>query len=177
MGNVMRKLDLVALTASGKAADKLHEFLVGLREDAADGIAGGAAAVFHKKADNLETTADAAVTLATVMTLANSLKAKMNVHLASTGITGFHAAASAETIAAVDATTQLTANALLIELKTDYNTHLSEAGVHLNNDGTNLVTAADATDLATSIALANDIKAVFNAHVVAAMSTPPIEAP
>jgi len=177
VGNVMRKLDLVALTASGKAAEKLHEFLVNMREDVADGIAGGDATIFHKRADELENTADAAVTLATVITLANSLKARMNVHLASEGVTGFHAAASAETIAAVDATDQGTANTLLNELKADYNTHLSESGVHLNNDSSNAVSATDATDLASSITLANEIKADFNAHSAAAMSTPPIEAP
>lgn len=177
MGNELRKLDLVALTASGKAAEKLHLFLANMREDVAAGIAGGAATIFHKKADDLENTPDAAVTLATVLTLANSLKAKMNVHLASEGVTGFHAAASAQTIAAADATDQGTANTLLNELKADYNTHLSEAGVHLNNDGTNDVTSANASDLGTSITLANEIKADFNAHVAAAMSTPPVEAP
>lgn len=176
MGTDLRKLDLVALSASGKAAEKLHAFLVGLREDAAAGIGGGDATIFHKKSDDLETTANAS-DLATVIVLANSLKSRMNIHLASTGITGVHATASAETIASATASDQTTANALLNELKTDYNTHLSESAVHLNNDGTNDVTSANATDLATSITLANEIKADFNAHVVAAMSTPPIEAP
>lgn len=176
MGNVLRKLDLVALTASGKAAEKLHEFLVNMREDVAAGIAGGDATIFHKRADDLEVTADAS-DLPTVIALANALKATMNSHLASNGLTGFHATASAETIVAVDASSQGTANTLLNELKADYNTHLSESGVHLNNDGTNAVSSADAADLGTSITLANEIKADFNAHAVSAMSTPAVEAP
>ncbi len=175
MGAKMRKLDLLAIAASGKAAEKLHEFLVGMREDVADGIAGGNTAIFHKKVDELEVTADAS-DLATVITLANSLKDKMNAHFASTGTDGVHASASAEEVTSTDADDQTSANTLLNEIKSDYNDHLTESGVHLNNDSTNAVSSADASDLGTSITLANEIKTDYNAHVAAAMSTPAIEA-
>lgn len=176
MGQDLRKLDLIALTASQTATEKLFAFLVGLREDAALGVAGGDTTIFHKAQDVLETNANA-TDLPTVITLANALKVKINNHFASTGTTGVHATASAETIAAADATDQGTANTLCNELKADYNTHLSEASVHLNNDGTNTVTSADATDLASSITLVNEIKADYNLHVVSVINTPPIEAP
>lgn len=174
MGAELRKLDLIALTASGNAAEKLFDFLVGLREDAAAGVAGGDTTIFHKRIDTLENIADA-TDLPTVLVLANSLRAKIVAHLASTGVTGAHAAASAEAIAAPVATDQGTVETLLTELKADFNTHLSESGVHLNDDGTNTVAAADATNLATSLTLANEIKADWNAHVVSAMATPPVE--
>lgn len=177
MGTTLRKLDILALSASGDAAEKFRDWLENLREDVAAGMGGGDATVFHKVLldESTETTADAAVTLATVIALANSLKVHMNVHLASTGVAGVHMTASAETIAAADADDQTSANTLLNELKADYNTHLSESGVHINDDSTNTVSAANATDLATSITLANEIKADYNAHIAAVMATPPIE--
>jgi len=116
----------------------------------------------------VEGTADAAVTLATVLTLANSLRPKVIDHLASYGDVGAHRAASAAAVAAPIATDQGTANTLLTELKADFNTHLIEAGVHMVNDATNTIVAADATNLATSITLANAVKAAYNAHIAAA---------
>lgn len=177
MGNTMRKLDLMAVSASGAASEKLRNFLENMREDVAAGMGGGDATVFHKTQldGSLETTADAAVTLATVLTLANSLRAKLITHWASTGVHGVHMTASAQAFTAPAATDQTTANALLNEEKADYNTHLSESGVHINDDSTNTVTAADATDLASSITLANEIKADYNAHIAAVMSTPLVE--
>jgi len=172
MGRNLRKLDIIAVTASKAACDKLHEYLRDIREDVANAWAGDTT-VFHKVQleNSLEKNADAAVTLATVLTLANSLRGHTITHLASTGYTGVHVAASAAAITSPEATDQTTANALLIELKTDFNSHLTEAGVHINNDATNTVTAADATDLATSIALANDIKAQYNAHIISTMAS------
>jgi hypothetical protein len=169
-------LDLTALTASGKATEYLHAFLVGLREDAAAGLGGGDTTVFHKKEDVLENTANAS-DLPTVITLANSLKAKLNAHFPSTGVTGVHMIASTETIAAADASDQTTANTLINEFKLDYNNHRTESNVHINDDTVNVVSATAAIDLATSIALVNEVKTDYNAHIVAAMSTPPIEAP
>jgi len=176
VGAMLTKLNLIALSASGDAAEKLRLQFQNMREDIAAGLGGGDATIFHKTqlVDSLETTADA-TDLATVLVLANSLKALMNTHLASTGFHGVHLAASAETIAAADATNAATSYTLLNELKADYNTHNSEAGVHINNDTTNAVSSADATDLATSLTLANEIKADFNAHIVAVMSTPLVE--
>jgi len=176
VGTTLRKLDLIALTSSGAAAEKLRNWLQNLREDVAAGMGGGDATVFHKNqlASSLETTPDA-TDLASAIALANSLKDHMNIHLASTGLSGVHMAASAETIAAADATDAASSYTLLNELKADYNTHLTEAGVHVNNDGTNDVTSADATDLGSSLTLANEIKADYNAHIVAVMATPLIE--
>ena len=177
MGKLLRKLDLTALSASGNAARELRDWLEAAREDIAEGMGGGDATVFHKTQldGSLETTADAAVTLATVLTLANSLRALIITHWASTGYHGVHMTASAQAFTAPVATDQTEANALLTEMKADYNTHLSESGVHINDDSTNTVTSANATDLASSIALANEIKADYNAHIVAIMATPLVE--
>jgi len=60
-------------------------------------------------------------------------------------------------------------------MKGAYNTHLSEAGVHLNDDSTNVVASADATDQASLDTLLNEMKADYNAHVVSAMAAGYIE--
>ncbi len=173
MGSNLRKLDLIALTASKAATDKLFAVLTGLREDQALALAGDTS-IFHKAVTSFENNDDAS-DLASVITLANSLKAKVNPHLASTGIEGAHLTASAEAIAAVDATDLATAQTLLNEIKADFNTHLTESGVHINDDGTNTVTAVDATNQATAEALANEIKADYNAHIAVTMASPVIE--
>lgn len=177
MGHGLTKGDLIALTASGNAAEKLHDFLSGLRADAEAALAGDA--LFHTSqpigAEGAEALADAS-DLPTAVALANSLKARINVHLASTGLEGSHRAASAEVIAAADATDLASAITLANEIKADYNTHLAEAGVHITNDGTNDVTAVNAADQATLETLLNEIKADYNAHIALAtvMATPPI---
>ncbi len=173
MGRDLRKLDLIALTSSKNAADVLFDVLTGLREDQALALAGDTS-IFHKAVTSFENTIDA-TDLPEVITLANSLKAKVNVHLASTGIEGAHLVASAEAIAAADATDQTTVNTLLNEIKADFNTHLTESGIHINDDGTNTVTAAAATNLATSLTLANEIKADHNAHIAVTMASPVIK--
>lgn len=151
--------------------NKLRNDVVQCFVAAAEAAATAATVPYHKcnpASITVEATADAAVTLATVLTLANSLRNKIMAHLASGGDVGAHRTASAETIAAVVATDQGSANTLLNELKADFNTHLAEAGVHIITDATNTIVAADATNLATSITLANAVKAAFNAHIAAA---------
>lgn len=174
MGQTLRKLDIMAIAASGEATTLLRNFLLNLREDCAEAI-GGTTAIFHKGVVNNSLSKSADPTdLPTSLVVANSLKVLFNDHFASTGTNGAHAAASAETIAADDATDQSTAETLADELKADFNTHLTESGVHLNND-TNTVATANATDLATLIALLTALIAAYNVHIVAAMSTPWIE--
>lgn len=175
MGQLLRKLDLIALTASGDAANKLRNWLQNIREDVANAIA-GTTSVFHKGIDegSLERNADA-TDLPTALVLVNSLRTIVVAHLASTGFQGAHAVASGEAIAAPVATDLATAETLANELKADYNTHLTESGVHLNNDSTNAVSSADATDLGTLLTLVNEIKADSNAHVAAAMSASYVE--
>jgi len=169
MGQMLRKLDIIALTASKSAADKLAEFLQNAKADIVSAIAGDT--IYHQGTLDGDTTtlADATV-LASVIALANELKGLLNTHLPSTGNGGVHRAASAEEITSPDADDQASANLLLNEMKADYNTHLSESGVHVNDDTTNTVTAANATDLGTSVTLVNDIKAVYNAHVIVSIS-------
>jgi len=170
----LRRLDVLAVAASGQAAKELHTFLKLLREDVVDAIA-GVTTIFHKNESTLEFD-DNATDLPTALVLVNSLRALIVAHLASEGIEGAHRAASAETIAEPAATDQTSAEDLANELKADYNTHLTEAGVHVNNDSTNDVTSADATDLASLLTLVNEIKADYNAHVASVMQTPKIEA-
>lgn len=175
MGQDLRKLDIIALTASGKAAEKLRLWLIALREDTVNALA-GVTTIYHKTVldNSTEKNADAS-DQDTANTLANSLKVLMNIHLPSTGNSGVHRAASAEAIAALDATDLGTAIILANELKADYNTHLSEAGVHIQNDTANAVGAADASDLPTLQALLNEIKADYNTHVVSSMAAGSIE--
>lgn len=174
MGQRLRKLDLISLTASKSATDKLHSVLTGLREDAASALVGNTDGIFHKTLLNEENNANA-VDLPTALVLVNSLRSLVVAHLASTGLEGAHKAASAESIAAPVATNLATAQTLANELKADFNTHLVEAGVHLTDDAVNTVAAADATNLATLQTLVNELKADFNAHVAGVMSTPVIE--
>jgi hypothetical protein len=185
---VNRNADIQSLVASGALSITIVEETTDifsaesqfnkLRNDVALAMGGANnTTVFHKAnppSVGLVTSPDAAVTLGTVLTLANEERSKIIDHFASTGDLGAHRAASAEVIAAAVATDQGTADTLLNELKADFNDAMNEAGHHIVADATNAVSAADATDLATSITLANDIKAVFNAHVIAAMDSLPL---
>lgn len=175
MGKSLRKLDILAAASSGEAAKRVHEFFVGLREDAAAALLADGT-IYHKNLDDGVNTPDAS-DLATLITLVNSLKYRIDPHIKSAGIQGFHAEASGESIDEPDAYDLTTATDLATGIKRDYNTHLTESGVHLNDDSTNTVTSADATDLATGITLANEIKEDFNIHIVGSMSTPAIELP
>lgn len=119
----------------------------------------------HKIGRTAITTANA-TDLATVKTLANALKADMNLHLAST--TQHNAADTTNTIGFTDLVggdSQATTNTAVNELKTDYNAHRSQSGVHPETDSYHLVEAANATDLATSITLVNEIKLCYNQHI------------
>lgn len=169
MASTMSKSDILHVTASGVAAKKLHQWLLDARNDLVNLAAG--VTIYHQGIDDnaLEGRADPSG-LAECLDVVNSLRSRTVSHLASTGQTGAHATASAETIAAPVATDLSTANTLANELKADFNTHLSEAGVHLNNDTTNAVTAADATDQGTLETLLADIKAMNNAHVAVALT-------
>jgi hypothetical protein len=171
MGKTLRKLDILAIAASGSAAEELYEFLQALKEDTASALIGNTEGIYHKGVDDKVVTANAA-DLATSIELANQLKVQINLHLASTGLSGLHLAASAESIDAADATDQATAITLANEIKADYNTHLSESGVHIADDSTNVVAAVDATDLATLQTLLNEIKTDYNAHILGSMASP-----
>ena len=188
MEEVMKNSQIRSLIAAGAISVTLVEQATDignseaqfnkLRNDVALAMGGANnTTVFHKAnptSVGSVTSPDAAVTLATVLTLANEEREKIILHFASTGDVGAHRAASAEVIAAPAATDQTTADTLLDELKADLNDAMNEAGHHIVDDATNAVSAAAATDLATSITLANDIKAVFNAHVVAVMDSLPL---
>lgn len=106
-----------------------------------------------------------ATDLPSVITLANELKADINLHFADAIA---HNSAVSASVTTADAEDQTTADALLNALKAAYNTHRTASGVHFNNDSTNSVSSADATDLASSVTLANELKAKFNLHIASA---------
>jgi hypothetical protein len=122
----------------------------------------------HRRIDTaVEDTADA-TNLDTAKTLANSLKAKFNVHAAATA---FHFAADAtNTVEADNATAVVTLVALANEIKGDFNAHLSNTG-HLVSDAKNEIKAANAAGddndakTASAIVLLNEAKAKYNAHL------------
>lgn len=130
--------------------------------------------IFHADASAAITTADA-TDLATLVVLANVIKASYVAHIASacsaTTGQGAHIAADAtNTVAAADATDLATAQTLLNEVKGDYNAHRILTASHPTADATNVVASANGSDLATNITLANEIKADLNAHYAAAMN-------
>lgn len=175
MGRTMRKLDLIALSASGEAAKKLRDLLEGLREDIVSALAQDD--LYHKTVIDgcLITVADA-TNYATAKVLANAIKPLMNTHLASTGQLGVHRAASAAEITSPDATTDASARTLVHELKDDFNTHLIEAGTHVVNDATNTVVSADPSNEGETVACVNEVKLNYNAHVVVSLSSMTVEA-
>jgi hypothetical protein len=171
MGRDLRKLDIQALTATSGAADKLFDLLQNMREDVVLAISGDLT-IYHKGlVDHHSIKSANSSSLATSITLANELKAAINLHLASTGHQGVHMAASAETIAAADSSSLATGITLATEMKSDFNTHLTESGVHMLNDSTNSVTAPHAITLQAELdTLLNDIKTQVNAHRLGSMS-------
>lgn len=171
MGKDLRKLDLIALTASGAAADLLHEWLQNIREDLVLAITGDLT-IYHKGlVDQHRIKSANSSSLATSITLANELKAAINLHLASTGHQGVHVTASAAAVAAAAASSLATGITLAAEMKADFNTHLTESGVHMLNDSTNTVTAPHAITLQAELdTLLNDIKTQVNAHRLGSMS-------
>lgn len=122
----------------------------------------------HRRRDTtVEDTADAS-TAATAYTLANSLKAKINTHVAATA---FHFTVdSTNEVKADDADTVEKLVLLANEIKADFNTHLSDTG-HLVSDAKNAVVAANAAGAdndaktASAVALLNEAKAKYNAHL------------
>lgn len=172
MASTMSKRDILAVSASGVATKKLHQWLQDARNDMVNLAAG--ADIYHQGIDDgaLEGRADAAVTLASAIELANSLRRKIVAHFVSTGQAGAHATAdTTNVIAAPAATDQTTCLALVNELATDFDAHLVETGVHLNDDTANAVSGSAATDLTTLIARVNLVKAKYNLHTAAALTS------
>jgi hypothetical protein len=104
--------------------------------------------------------------LATLITLVNQQKARINLHLVDAGAGLPHANPSANTITSADAVDLATAITLVNEIKADFNIHRTEATVHVNNDTLNIVALANATDLPTALALAFEITRRFNTHAI-----------
>lgn len=125
----------------------------------------------HRRIDTaVEDTADA-TNAATAYALANSLKAKINTHVAATD---FHFAVdSTNEVKAGDADTVEKLVALANEIKTDFNNHMSDKG-HLVIDPKNEIKAADAAGAddnaktASAIVLLNEAKVKYNAHLASA---------
>lgn len=112
---------------------------------------------------SLITTANASAgTLATMLTLANDMKAFLNTHMADATV---HAVADAtNTIATADATDQTTANTLANAIKTALNGHNGQSGVHFTDD-TNDNATTGATTAGTCATLLNALKSDINTHV------------
>ena len=124
----------------------------------------------HRRIDTtVESTADA-TNVDTAKTLANSLKKKINAHVAATD---FHITVdSSNKIEAVDASDVEKLVALANEIKTDFNNHMSDKG-HLVIDPKNeieaaTVTGADEAAQDAAIELLNEAKAKYNAHLASA---------
>lgn len=119
-----------------------------------------------------------AADLATVLVMANALKAAYNAHGASASA---HVAADAtNVVAAVDATDAATSYTLLNEIKADFNAHIALAASHYDLGGAGgdatpaAVATTDASTLGTSITLANALKAALNRHFAAGASDPTV---
>ena len=94
-------------------------------------------------------TAATATDLATAETLANDIKAQLNLHFLEDSLLE-------------------ECCTLLTEMKADYNAHrvLIAGGVHGAADAVNVVAAADASTLNTAVTLANEIRTMYEAHRV-----------
>lgn len=133
-----------------------------------------AAATLHYDTDDtIAATLDAipvASNEATLVTLANGLKAAWNAHAAATTV---HAAADAtNTVAADTATDTASANTLINELKDDFNAHVISTTYHRVR-GDREITTADGSNEATGIALANDLQRAVLDHLRNGMQTLP----
>lgn len=138
-----------------------------------------AGTVCHADASTAIATADA-TNEATLVVLANALKASYNAHCASacsaSSGQGVHIAADgANLVAAATATDTASAITLLNELKGDYNTHRASTSFHATADSTNAISAANATDEAEAITLANEAKGDLNAHYARAFANQAVE--
>jgi hypothetical protein len=163
MTQTLRKLDVHALTASRKASEKLSDLLKGLKEDVALALS-GATSTIHKGSSVPVVVANATATLTTLMALANDEKAKVNAHVALTGIGGAHLVADAtNVVTSADATDHPTTVTLLTELKTDLEAHDTQAGVHLNND---TISIAASVGQGVLFDLLNELKVDYEAHRV-----------
>ena len=144
----------------------------------------------HGHADSTNSVGSPAATdLASAETLANEIKAKLNLHYlmlskleeAITLVNGLateyeahrvlltsHGVADAVNLITAPVATDLaTADALANDIKAQYNAHrVTVAGVHDNADSVNSVGSADATNLASLQTLANEIKTKYNLHLV-----------
>lgn len=146
--------------------------------------------VHHDNADS-NLAAGNAVDLASAITLANSIRTSYRAHLTSASeveeaitlineiaadyelhrvFVDSHLAPDNTNVlnpALYPATDFTSACALGAEIKTCYNAHCSQAGVHVNNDGGDAVTAVTpATTVTLLKLLCNDIKAQYNAHCI-----------
>jgi hypothetical protein len=112
--------------------------------------------------------APAATDLASLLRLCIEIAGRHALHL---GDALAHRAADSANRLGIDPPVDLpSAQAFLNTAKAKFNAHLTQAGVHVNNDTTNAITAADATNLQTALDLANTYRAVYAAHI---QSAPP----
>lgn len=163
-----------------KGSDEVHIALVtsfnAMREDVAK-----SGSYFHKDVLSTQSgygygltttahTVDAADgdgTIATLQTLVKDIIKIYNLHIADT--VAHKVADTTNTLtSSADPADLAACESRLNDVKAKLNTHHSQAGVHVNNDGTNTIAAVDATDQASSDTLANEIKSKLNLHMASA---------
>lgn len=106
---------------------------------------------------------DLATSEATVVTLANDLKARYDLHLVQPGVHVADDFVNGTTApVAVDLTTAM---ALLNDVRTKYEAHRILATSHTPVDETNVVAAGAATDLSSAADLANALKSAYSGHL------------
>jgi len=116
----------------------------------------------------------AQTTITALVTLANNIRTKYELHRVLVGGGPVHDTADLiNTIAAPAATDFATAVTLLNDIRTKYEAHrvLTGAGVyHIAADTVNTITVAAATDLTSAVALANNIKTKYDLHLASVIA-------
>lgn len=113
----------------------------------------------------LQVTAANASDLATSITLANSIKGILGVHMADSSA---HLEADLTNInfdGYALASDLATVIALANAMKVNHNAHCANTDCHLNADSTNTVSASAASDQSSSNTLLNELKSDLNAHI------------
>jgi uncharacterized protein YciI len=163
MGQGFSKGDALAVAASGKATEKLWQWMRNLRYDVLLALAGDTS-IAHNAGSSRVGVADATADIDAIDALVNDVKTRYTEHIASIGQEGAHIAAdTTNVVSAADASDHPTAVALMTELKTDLEAHDSQSGVHVNNVA---ITVTASVNQGVFYDLLNEIKVDYEAHRV-----------
>jgi hypothetical protein len=165
----------VALDNTGAVtiqAGAVEEAMIGAGEVAETKLATGI--IVGKSADDAKTTSreENVAGLSSLLTLANDIKAKINLHYADQGVGGEEHIAADSAIVSPDADSIASAVTLISEIQDSYVAHdddaiLAAAWVYHQAQGTERALASEVnpTNLQTCITVANDIKAKLDLHM------------